>query len=496
MKNIILKICSIIVVALCTFLIVDNVKAESFYAGDYVSKIYAKKEKSGKKMYLRLQWIHRASDGQFVYCLDPWTVLDESAYYDPVYQWQYSNLSYDVLNKVNLITYYGYGYENHQDDYWYAVTQMLIWKTVDPGGDFYFTDSLNGNRIALYEQEMNEILKLVSEHSVMPSRSGDYIKASVGKDVEIIDNNHVLDKFRLIDPDGIVVSKTNDKLVVRSDIPRSSEITLNKEANKHSQESLIYINNNSQDIYFAGNYTLLGACMRIEFIDGSIKLFKKDANTLDLPTNKFVTLENAVYDVYDENNNLVGQIATNEHGEGNLEHLPLGKYYIKEASASIGYDIDTTTYEVELSFDKSNQELIVYEQLDLKKLEIFKKYQDSVTEEYYPEANIEFGIYNKEDNTLVATITTDEKGYASIELEYGEYIVKQLTTKDGYTKVDDFEIIVDEKSKEEIKRDLINYPYKVDVELPNTGTNVPKVEVIYFILIISKIYLVKRKCKD
>lgn len=493
MKKVYVKFCSIILFAICSIFIIGHVKAESFAAGDYVSKIYVRKEKENKRMYLRMQWIHRTSDWAFVYCLDPWTILDESVEYSSSNIAFYNEISQDIMNKVNLIAYYGYGYGNHQEDYWYVVTQMLIWKTIDPEGDFYFTDSLNGIRVEMFTEQFAELEKLVNEHYVVPSLVGGLRKISAGQDVELVDTNNVLSKYRIVDNKGVIKSVDENKIVFHSDSSQRISIDLKKEANKYEHIPLVYKNAYSQDIYYDGNFNTLNTNIMLEFIYGSINLSKKDSNTLDLPTNNFVTLENAIYEVYDNNNELVGTIVTDSNGMGTIENLPLGKYTIREKTASYGYNIDENTYEIELTTENNNQELTVYEDLKLKKLEIFKTYLDTVTNNKKAEENVEFGIYNKADNRLIATIKTDNNGYASIELEYGEYIIKQLTTKDGYTKVEDFEIIINADSKNSIKKELVNYPYQIEVDLPNTNKNEMNLSILALILVVIKIYFWVRK---
>ena len=140
LKNRKIRILSIIAVVISSFLLISNVKAESMIVGDYVDKIYLKKVKGDTKKYLRSQWIYRASDNKFVYCLEPWVIIDESQEYQETID--FNDISKTTLDRVKLIAYYGYGYNNHQNNYWYTVTQMLIWKEIDKDADFYFTDRL------------------------------------------------------------------------------------------------------------------------------------------------------------------------------------------------------------------------------------------------------------------------------------------------------------------------------------------------------------------
>ena len=75
------------------------------------------------------------------------------------------------------------------------------------------------------------------------------------------------------------------------------------------------------------------------------------------------------------------------------------------------------------------------------------------SKELYDEPNITFLVYK--NNELINKITTNEIGEATIILPYGKYTIKQENTKEGYLKVNDFEITVDGKNKE-LKYELVD----------------------------------------
>ena len=59
-----------------------------------------------------------------------------------------------------------------------------------------------------------------------------------------------------------------------------------------------------------------------------------------------------------------------------------------------------------------------------------------------PEAGVKFAFIDKNGNTI-QELTTDEEGKISIELPYGTYTVKQLTSTPGHEKVEDYTLVVD-----------------------------------------------------
>ncbi len=81
------------------------------------------------------------------------------------------------------------------------------------------------------------------------------------------------------------------------------------------------------------------------------------------------------------------------------------------------------------------------------------------------EDKAEFVIYRKKDNKTMATLTTNEEGYAEVLLPYGEYILKQVSGKTGYYLQEDVVFSVNEKKNREKKEiQLVNFPYQGKLE--------------------------------
>ena len=460
-KKIAIKIISIFIFAIVCILSAKTVKAESVVIGNYVDKIYIKKMKGGYGQYLRSQWVFRASDYQFVYCLEPWVLIDDEQNYEQLWSWnESSNISYAVWNKVKLIAYYGYGYDSHNEDYWYTVTQMLIWKEIDPGADIYFTDALNGNRINIYENEMNEITRLVNSHYILPSFVPKLYTTSISKDYELIDTNNVLKLFEIKnDNQKILKSKEDNKLVVFSDQEKTASIDLVKKTNRYNSVPFIYVSQNSQNVMTVGKFDDLNTNVNFKFVSGSIEIQKLDKETNSNMTPANLTLENAEYELFDDHGQLVSTLTTDSNGKASILNLPLGKYTLKEKKESYGYKIDNTNYEIELLAENRNQIINVYEELDKKTFLISKKYVDLDNNTELAEKNITFEIYNHEDDSFVGTLTTNNKGIGTIDLIYGTYTIKQSNAKEGFQKTRDFNIIIDKNSEEVIKKNIVNYPY-------------------------------------
>ena len=136
---------------------------EEFYAAEWIPNIYINKVKSGVIHYRQARFIRKKSDKGIAYCIEPFEDMKEDDKYNG-YSDNYAGrlgISESVWKQISLIAYYGYGYSNHTDSKWYTITQIMIWKELDKNADFYFTDSLNGNKTNKYDSEMNEIKTLV-----------------------------------------------------------------------------------------------------------------------------------------------------------------------------------------------------------------------------------------------------------------------------------------------------------------------------------------------
>lgn len=509
----VVKIISIVVFTILCLLIANTTKAETLTVGSYVGQTYMKKvRKDGLSMYLRSQWI-LTSDGKFAYCLEPWETIDEGQVYVKGDVTSYQNLSPQTMQRIVLLAYYGYGYEGHEEEKWYTITQQVIWKTVDPEGDFFFTGWLNGERISLYEEEMAELNRLVDEHTVLPSFANNTYTASISKDFTLTDTNNVLSKFKLVThPAGVRIE--GNTFTINSTKEKNQEIKLVKSTNKYDSVPFVYSNATSQNVMLVGNFEDINTQFNIIFKSGQIDLTKK---AKEENYNEKITLEGAEYEVYDETHQLMGTITTSSTGEGSLSNLPFGTYTIKEKTPSYGYALDPTEYTVEINENLLLANLDVYEELDKRKIEINKQFLDAYTEEFKAEEGIYFDIYTEDGVTLVASILTDKDGNASIELPYGTYLVKQRNTHQNYYKVADFTITIDENT-DVIKKELVNYPkirivpkkeiVEVEVpvivekekevvkviEVPNTGKNEDEITFISYLLFTVKIAFV-RKCK-
>jgi hypothetical protein len=96
-------------------------------------------------------------------------------------------------------------------------------------------------------------------------------------------------------------------------------------------------------------------------IKGNLIIIKKDKDTDEV-------IPNTKFNIYDQDNNLVDEIITNEEGIANI-NLEYGKYYYQESVANPLYEMNDTIYELSIEENK-DYEFIIYnskipEELDL-----------------------------------------------------------------------------------------------------------------------------------
>lgn len=425
----------------------------------WIPNTYVTKEKGSVKKFQQLTVIKRKSDGQFVYCIEPGTPLDPNEYYHGQdYDQSYvSSMTNEQWRRISLLAYYGYGYGNHTDLKWYSVTQFLIWQVVPHGYDIYFTDSLNGNRISKYVDEINELNRLVSEHYKTPSFINNNIEMNIGESINLNDENGVLNKFVISQQDKINATINNNNLTITANSVGEGSITLTKKDTNYSHPAIVYVHPSSQDVIVRGSYDPTNVNIKINITGGKVSVKKIDMDTGLGIAQGDASLNGAIYGIYKDDGTRVGEVKSIGGEYVTSDFLPsLGTFYLLEEKASLGYELSETKYYFEITKDNLYPKVDVTEKVIERKLEIFKVFASDQTGFLTGEPNIQFDIYLKSTNKKVASIITDEKGYATATLPYGVYVVKQINSSENFEKVDDFEITINEDTENPIYKLLSN----------------------------------------
>lgn len=452
---------------------------------EFIPNIFMRKERpNGYKKYQQARFIRQSSDNHFIYCLQPYADIKENAQYKIEMKDYISvlNLTMEQWHRISLLAYYGYNYNengyNHSANKWYVITQLLIWRTVEPDDVMYFTDTLNGNKVKdKFADEIAELETLVANHDLTPNFNTKDINVNLGETIKLTDKNEVLKNFEIDDIKNAIASINENNLTITPTAVGNVEISFVKKATNYEMPPIVYFSDHSQNALKPGYYDPVYSQFSIKIIAGSIEIHKLDKDTNSSNAQGNAVLEGAVYEIFDTDYNLITTLVTDKNGYAKTDKiLSLNKEYIlKEKKASNGYLLDTEEHRFTLNDENLDISINVYEKVIERKVKIFKVLGSNKTGVLTPEPNINFEIYLKNCNSnqstnligidvdthtevnpycLITTITTDKNGYASVTLPYGTYIFRQLNTTSNYEKVQDFEIIIDENVEDEITKVL------------------------------------------
>lgn len=413
-------------------------------------------------------------DGKLAYCIEPGLAIYSTKY--STGDWNITYLNSDQRRKIELIGYYGYEYPGHQGNVkYYMAAQELIWKVVKPLNATWSTEKRGGGQIISLEAEKNEILNLISKHNTKPSFNNSTINSVVGNSFSLNDTNNVLSEYQIYSNDNQDVSIDNNTLNVKVNSTGNIEIRFIRKS-YDNDINLIYYNSNSQKLAHTRFSEPMVANLKIQSVAGIVNINKLDKDTKKNQAQGEASLKGAIYDIFNDNDEYITSISTDELGQGKSINLPnLGRYYLKEKSASNGYLVDDTKYYFNMTKDNLNQNINVYEKVISRSYDITKVYSSAKTGIMTPEPNVEFGIYNK-NNKLVLKKTTDKDGKICFTLPYGSYTLKQLTTTKGYEKIKDyyFEIInTGEKINKVFSNAEITSKIKI-IKVDENGNNIRK----------------------
>lgn len=157
---------------------------------------------------------------------------------------------------------------------------------------------------------------------------------------------------------------------------------------------------------------------------GKIKVIKVDAD------NNEIKIPNVEFRIYDENDNLVNIILTNQSGIAISKELPVNqKYKIKETKTGKWYTLDENMQTVELKQGEIT-ELTIKNEKKKGQIKVIKLDKEN-SEIKLP--NVEFNVYDEEGN-IVDTLITDENGEAitkKLPIDKN-YIVQETKTLENY----------------------------------------------------------------
>lgn len=422
-----------------------------------IDNVYAIAEIDGVKriFYLNMYYLN----GRVSYCIELGVDITSSRYHSTS-DFSISYLTDEQIEYIRSITYFGYLYISHNDYLYYMAAQEIIWEYIT-GIDIYWTGEMNadGRRINI-DWYKNNILREVDYYNKKIDFTYDIGQVyMVGEEIVVEDLNGTLSEYEVVSSKYSEVIINDDFLNIKvGDKIGNEKIELRRKG-YYEYDSLLYYYDNSQKLISYGNYREVDKVISFEIRGVSLKGRVVEKNNSNI-NSTMASLEGSIYELYSEDDELVGTYKSDENGCFEVNNLEYGKYYFKQIKASLGYMIEDE--KKEFIVDSDDEEVILEQGLITNRIEINKIYGNNG--KYQPERGILFNIYNN-DYELVMKVTTNEMGIIDIVLPFGRYKVVQKTTTSGYSKVNDFWIEVDEEKNEKINYNLVNELILVKVQI-------------------------------
>ena len=404
------------------------------------------------------------TDNKIYYCIEPeYPNLGKNESYRAytIYRGEdivnNSRLTTTSKEKVQLLSYYGYGFKNHNDKKWYGITQVMIWREVVKANgrniNWVFKRTRNSTPDNnLYLQEVNELQSLVDNHGKKPSFDGLEIKVSLNESIKLVDDNNAIKNFLISKSDYVDIKEEGNALIITGKKIGKDEIKLTNDIGIKEEYQLY--SSSKQDIITRGRIIPLESIFLVEVEGGTVTLNKKDKETNSTTPQGDATLLNAKYVITNENDEIINEVIIDKQNK-KIE-LPYGKYKIKEIEAPNGYKLNEEIYEFEINETNKEVNLDLYD-LVIKGTHIINKYKGGAGEEFTLEKDCIFEVRDK-NNNVVGTIKTYKNGVGTIKLPFGKYTVYQIKGTDNYSFITPYEIEIT-KEQEEIEIDLKNIKY-------------------------------------
>ncbi len=330
--------------------------------------------------------------------IDPFYGYDTYDYY-----YGMNTLEDKLKNKIALIVYYGYGYQDRTDIKWYNITQYLIWEEIlkNENGQIYFKDT-NNSKIKIYEKEIELIKEDIKNFESNPS---------------FLESGELKNSYDLKLTDKLIFEDTNNKLIIKPIEPNIISIIFHRKT-ENLETMKIYINSLSHNLISRGKINTNNLVLTLNIKEPEVIL-----KGMSLEPNKFPLTDNE-YKIYSEEGiELYSNIRLNKEGISEKINLFPGKYYLEQTKTSYGYKLNQER--IYFDINKEDITLDIKNELETKKVSI--EYQlIKNNSDIALNSNIKLNIYD-EANNFIKEITTDNNGKVSIDLIFGKYKIYKST---------------------------------------------------------------------
>ncbi len=369
------------------------------------------------------------------------------------------------------------------DDQKWVATQLIVWELVSDCRETKngfkctntkFIDGITaGGANPGVKNVYNEISNSFASYATVPSfasavlsNAETYELKANGNSYELTltDDNNILSKFDFQSTSGVTVSKTENKLTLKSSSPLTEEVTFNCAKSMPNVGNAVlvpYGDVNQQDIITGveNDNDPIRAYFKVKTSQGNLKIVK---------TSEDGKVANVKFKITGDNYS--DEVTTNTNGEIEIKNLKVGTYTITEIVSAEYEAQKSQTVTVE-----NGKTAIVKFKNTLKKSEIKIVKKDAETKKTIPLSGFGFKI-KKSDGSFVTAdkkdiFYTDNTGtiLLPIKLTYGKYQLVEVSAGTGYildsTPID-FEVNGENKTIELVK---YNKAQKATITVTKTG---------------------------
>ncbi len=348
--------------------------------------------------------LYSSDTNDYVYSMTP-DISSQSGIYQEVEQISSLDigLDYDDFLAISKYSLYGYNFPGHLSDEWYMATQYLIWDYIveKNGGEIYFVD-VNGEKIDLYNEEIEGIYQSIREETDYPSFVGKKFDLRLDQKLEVEDTKGVMEKFNFTIYDTTGLNVEGNTLTFVPEHGGDFAITCRRKLPTFKTSSQIMKSNRGDVLLLRGMTNTDFQFIEVKVRNPYVTLVSKDGKDLT----------GAVYAIYDEMDN---ELFSMEFRETSSEMLELfsGKFSLKLVKTPNGYYENTERIYFEVG--KSDTEI----EVDLKPIK-----RNVVVDSTMGKAGVEFKIIDAKKGIVVQESSTNKEGVVTFDVTYGDYIVR------------------------------------------------------------------------
>lgn len=151
-------------------------------------------------------------------------------------------------------------------------------------------------------------------------------------------------------------------------------------------------------------------------------------------SDKEIIVPDAEYTLFNVDGTEFASAKTDKDGKIVFEKIPHGEYILKETASPFGYALNTEEIAVSIVSDGQEFNFEVEDELILTNINIQKQCRD--TGVFL--ADTEFTLFDADTNAKIATVITDNNGFATfLDISYGNYVIKETKAPEGYANDSD-----------------------------------------------------------